>query len=91
MSNEITDILKTDDSLKNSLKDQKDTLSQALWSQVLDKKKSSNWFLSLAEDVAWFLISSKSSDGTFAKNQISTSLSNVEDSWIDKVYTKIPA
>ena len=91
MSNEITDILKTDDSLKNSVKDQKDILSQALGSQVLDKKKPANRFLTLAEDVAGFLVSNKASDGTFAKNQISTDLSNTEDLWIDKVYIKTPA
>ena len=90
MSNEITDILKTDDSLKNSLKEQKDVLSQALESQILDKKKSSNWFLNLAENVAGFLVSNKASDGSFAKNQISTELSNSEDLRMKNVYNEIP-
>ena len=89
MTNDISAILQTDDNLKNSLKDQKSNLSQTLWSSFLQKEKSSNWFLKLAENVAGFLISNKSKNGSFAKNQISTDMSDREDWWIKKTYNEI--
>lgn len=88
MSN-LPDVLQSENSLRDSVKEQKDTLSQALWSPQI-AKKTQNWFLALAETVANLLVSKKVSNWNFAKNQISSDLSDFEDSRKNQVFSEIP-
>ena len=89
MNNQLPDVLQTDSSLRASVKEQKDTLSETLWSPQI-AKKSQNWFLALAESVANLLVSNNISNGNFAKNQISDKLSEYEDWRKNTVFVEIP-